>query len=245
MNDSAWQTAVTPNGPAWLTLSFVLIGVGVLIALAILIWGTRLARRRSRVRETLKARDQVAEVPASAAPKDVGTTAVVTPADATLSAPPPIDTPAGAGRATPPDADMDPLLETPEPAPAMDLPPALERAAAEDAPAPDPLRDEPVAAAAPLAASPAALAGASGAGPAPARPLTALKGVGPKVAERLGALGVTGIDQLAALSPEEAAALDAQLGAFQGRMARDRWVEQARLLAAGDTAGYEAAFGKL
>jgi hypothetical protein len=28
-------------------------------------------------------------------------------------------------------------------------------------------------------------------------------------------------------------------------MARDRWIEQAQLLAAGDRAGYEATFGKL
>ncbi len=43
----------------------------------------------------------------------------------------------------------------------------------------------------------------------------------------------------------EAAQLDAQLGAFQGRMERDRWREQARFLAQGDRAGYEAQFGKL
>ena len=28
-------------------------------------------------------------------------------------------------------------------------------------------------------------------------------------------------------------------------MMRDRWIEQAKLLSAGDRAGYEAAFGKL
>jgi hypothetical protein len=28
-------------------------------------------------------------------------------------------------------------------------------------------------------------------------------------------------------------------------MTRDRWIEQAKLLAAGDTAAYEAMFGKL
>ena len=36
-----------------------------------------------------------------------------------------------------------------------------------------------------------------------------------------------------------------QLGAFAGRPQRDQWIEQARLLAAGDTAGYESRFGKL
>jgi predicted flap endonuclease-1-like 5' DNA nuclease len=41
------------------------------------------------------------------------------------------------------------------------------------------------------------------------------------------------------------AAIDARMGAFKGRIARDRWVEQARLLASGDTEAFEAEFGKL
>jgi predicted flap endonuclease-1-like 5' DNA nuclease len=115
------------------------------------------------------------------------------------------------------------------------------------APAEPPLADEPIPAAAPFDASPAALA----ADPPPAPVATAfgditqLKGLGPKLAATLAELGFTGIDQIAALTPEDAAALDARLGAFQGRMARDRWIEQATLLSAGDKAGYEAAFGKL
>ena len=75
--------------------------------------------------------------------------------------------------------------------------------------------------------------------------LTQLKGLGPKLATTLAELGYTRIDQIADLTPAEADALDARLGAFQGRMARDRWIEQARLLAAGDRAAYEAQFGKL
>ena len=39
--------------------------------------------------------------------------------------------------------------------------------------------------------------------------------------------------------------LDAQLGPFAGRPARDGWVEQAKYLAAGDVAGFEARFGKV
>ena len=50
---------------------------------------------------------------------------------------------------------------------------------------------------------------------------------------------------LAALDTAQAADLDAQLGNFRGRMGRDKWIEQARLLDAGDIAGYEAQFGKL
>lgn len=76
-------------------------------------------------------------------------------------------------------------------------------------------------------------------------PVTLLKGLGPKVAARLAEQGITRVSQLAALTPNEAEALDAALGTFSGRMARDRWIEQAQLLAAGDRAGYEATFGKL
>ena len=76
-------------------------------------------------------------------------------------------------------------------------------------------------------------------------PVTVLKGLGPKVAARLAEQGITRVEQLAALTPNEAEALDAALGTFSGRMARDRWIEQAQLLAAGDRAGYEATFGKL
>ena len=121
------------------------------------------------------------------------------------------------------------------------------------------LADEPIAAAAPLDASPATLAAdlppEPAAPPAPPEPpapaaaasadLIQLKGLGPKLAATLADLGFTRIDQIAALTPAEAADLDARLGAFQGRMARDRWIEQAKLLSAGDKAGYEAEFGKL
>lgn len=75
--------------------------------------------------------------------------------------------------------------------------------------------------------------------------LTMLKGLGPKAAAELQALGITRFAQLAALDEAGIAAIDARMGTFRGRIARDRWVEQARLLAAGDTAGFEQTFGKL
>ncbi len=75
--------------------------------------------------------------------------------------------------------------------------------------------------------------------------LTLIKGLGPKLAEQLRGLGVTRFAQIAAWDDAEIDRIDAQLGRFQGRIRRDDWPGQARFLAAGDTAGYEAKFGKL
>ena len=75
--------------------------------------------------------------------------------------------------------------------------------------------------------------------------LTRLKGVGPKLSAILQVLGVNRYDQIANWSDDDIARIDPQLGAFQGRIVRDDWVEQARLLAAGDVAGFEAKFGKV
>ncbi len=75
--------------------------------------------------------------------------------------------------------------------------------------------------------------------------LTRIKGVGPKVAEQLHALGVTSFGQIAAWDEADIDRIDGQLGRFQGRIRRDDWRTQAQLLAGGDTAGYEAKFGKL
>ncbi len=79
----------------------------------------------------------------------------------------------------------------------------------------------------------------------PADPLTTLKGLGPKAASRLAELGVTRFEQIASWNDTEVEAIDAQMGTFKGRILRDRWVEQAKLLSAGDTAGFEEKFGKL
>lgn len=75
--------------------------------------------------------------------------------------------------------------------------------------------------------------------------LQRMKGVGPKLASLLAAKGLTRFDQIAALDDAELQRLDADMGAFQGRLARDRVVEQAGYLARGDQTGYEAAFGRL
>jgi predicted flap endonuclease-1-like 5' DNA nuclease len=82
-------------------------------------------------------------------------------------------------------------------------------------------------------------------GGAPADELQRLKGVGPKFVAKLNDLGITRFDQLAGLNSNEVAHLDERLGAFQGRLVRDRIVEQADYLARGDTDGFEEKFGSL
>ena len=87
--------------------------------------------------------------------------------------------------------------------------------------------------------------------PAPEAPvgtaddLSRIKGLGPKLQALLPTLGITSYAQIAALTDADLAELDTKLGAFAGRPAKDNWVEQARFLAAGDTAGFEAKFGKV
>lgn len=75
--------------------------------------------------------------------------------------------------------------------------------------------------------------------------LEQLKGVGPKLAAMLIAHGVTRFEQIAKLTDSELERLDADLGAFRGRLQRDRIVEQASYLARGDVDGFEQRFGKL
>jgi predicted flap endonuclease-1-like 5' DNA nuclease len=75
--------------------------------------------------------------------------------------------------------------------------------------------------------------------------LRRIKGVGPKLVALLNALGITRYAQIASWTDADIDRIDAQLGAFAGRIRRDNWVEQAKLLEAGDAAGFEAQFGKL
>lgn len=79
----------------------------------------------------------------------------------------------------------------------------------------------------------------------PSDELTRIKGLGPKAQAMLNGLGIHRFAQLAALDPEQAAELDGRLGAFKGRLFRDRWIDQARYLEQDDTAGFEKEFGKL
>jgi NADH-quinone oxidoreductase subunit E len=62
--------------------------------------------------------------------------------------------------------------------------------------------------------------------------LTRIKGVGPKLAALLQAMGYHHFDQIAGWTAAEAAWIDANLEGVRGRATRDDWVGQARILAA-------------
>ncbi|WP_369914309.1 hypothetical protein [Maritimibacter sp. 55A14] len=63
--------------------------------------------------------------------------------------------------------------------------------------------------------------------------LKRIKGVGPKLEAQLNSLGFWHFDQIAGWSADDAAWVDANLRGFKGRVERDNWVEQARILAQG------------
>ena len=75
--------------------------------------------------------------------------------------------------------------------------------------------------------------------------LELIKGLGPKVNTLLKGLGVTSFAQVASWTAAVVSEIDAQLGAFAGRITRDNWIDQAQVLAAGDVAGFEQKYGAL
>jgi predicted flap endonuclease-1-like 5' DNA nuclease len=63
--------------------------------------------------------------------------------------------------------------------------------------------------------------------------LKKIKGIGPKMEIMCNELGFYHFDQIAAWTDAEVAWVDANLKGFKGRVTRDDWVGQAKLLAAG------------
>jgi len=63
--------------------------------------------------------------------------------------------------------------------------------------------------------------------------LKKVKGIGPKMEVMCNELGFYHFDQIAAWTDEEVAWVDANLKGFKGRVTRDDWVGQAKLLATG------------
>jgi NADH-quinone oxidoreductase subunit E len=139
----------------------------------------------------------------------------------------PLPGPASASGASAPAARA---AQTPAASPATPAPAAApaptQTAAPEPAPAPAP-------AAAPASGEgtrPAALDGPREGG---ADDLKRIKGIGPKLETLCNSLGFYHFDQIASWTEDEVAWVDQNLEGFKGRVTRDDWVAQAKLLAAG------------
>lgn len=111
--------------------------------------------------------------------------------------------------------------------------------------APSVVKPAPTPVAAPVAAvTPPAPAPAPAPASAAADDLSRIKGVGPKLVALLGELGVTSYAQIAAWNEADVARIDDQLGRFAGRITRDQWIEQAKLLSQADEAGFAERYGR-
>ncbi|MEO0665262.1 MAG: NADH:ubiquinone oxidoreductase [Pseudomonadota bacterium] len=144
----------------------------------------------------------------------------------------PLDQVQAPGAATKPAAPA--AAPAPAPAPAPEAPAPKPEAAA-PAPAPEPApAPAPAPAAAPAAEGegtrPEALTAAREGG---ADNLKEIKGIGPKLEKLCNTLGFYHFDQIAAWTPDEVAWVDQNLEGFKGRVTRDNWVAQAKILAEG------------
>ncbi|TNF22009.1 MAG: NADH-quinone oxidoreductase subunit E [Rhodobacteraceae bacterium] len=73
--------------------------------------------------------------------------------------------------------------------------------------------------------------------------LKKIKGIGPKLEQLCNALGFYHFDQIAAWTEAEVAWVDHNLEGFKGRVTRDEWVAQARILAEGGETEFSARTG--
>jgi len=99
----------------------------------------------------------------------------------------------------------------------------------QEAPATSTAKPEAVAKGAEIGTKPEMLAQAKGA----ADDLKKIKGVGPKLEALLNSIGVFHFWQVASWGADEVAWVDENLEGFKGRVSRDDWVAQAKILAAG------------
>lgn len=74
--------------------------------------------------------------------------------------------------------------------------------------------------------------------------LKEIKGVGPKLEALLNHLGVYHFRQIAGWNAAEIAWVDANLKGFKGRVSRDDWVSQAKILANGGETDFSTRVGK-
>lgn len=137
------------------------------------------------------------------------------------------------------DETVEPYQVEPEPAPAPI--PSPEPAAAAAAVT----STAPVAAAAVLAEDKSAGTEAPDIAPAVGDPddLKRIKGIGPKLENLCNSLGVMRFDQISQWTARDVAKVDAHLGSFKGRITRDEWVDQAKLLAEGRVTEHVSKYG--
>jgi NADH-quinone oxidoreductase subunit E len=62
--------------------------------------------------------------------------------------------------------------------------------------------------------------------------LKVIEGIGPKMEQLVNSLGFFHYDQIAAWTADELAWVDSHLGTFRGRIVRDKWQAQAKLIVA-------------
>lgn len=154
-------------------------------------------------------------------------------------------TAAAAEKAAEPAAAAAPVETKPEPAPAPEPEPAPEPAKAAEEPAP--VSDTPdydgdgILEGKDEGTKPEAL---SGPRDGKADNLKEIKGIGPKLEILCNELGFYHFDQIAAWSADEVAWVNANLAGFKGRVSRDNWVEQAKVLAAGGETEFSARVDK-
>lgn len=123
---------------------------------------------------------------------------------------------------------------SPAPSPAAEPAPSPEPAPAPAAPA------QSTASPTPSAAPSASAAPADGSGD----DLRKIKGLGPKLVALLHENGITRYGQIAAWNDADIDRMDAKLGRFAGRIRRDSWVEQAKLLESGDETAFAQKYGR-
>jgi predicted flap endonuclease-1-like 5' DNA nuclease len=73
--------------------------------------------------------------------------------------------------------------------------------------------------------------------------LLLIKGVGPKLNDVLNGLGITRFDQIAAWSRDDVSKVDGHLESFSGRIDREEWIPQAKLLAIGNMTEFNRLYG--
>jgi predicted flap endonuclease-1-like 5' DNA nuclease len=172
--------------------------------------------------------DRIAAAPASA-DAEAGASVAPSKLDIVEDNPPPLE--------NPPQAPASPTPTPPAPVP---VPPLSREPVSKDTGLQDRVEDTP----APLAASTARATRAPAPKVSGEDDLRRIKGIGPKLVGILAEEGVTTFAQIAAWTESDIAEIDAKLGRFQGRITRDQWVEQARLLISGDKDAYAQKFGK-